>query len=810
MTKPKTIYLKDYKKPTHEIEKTNLTFHLHEEYAEVHAKLQIRQVGESDTLELHGENLELLHVSHANHDEKEGKLILRKCPKEFELETRVKIYPNENKTLEGLYRSGDVFCTQCESEGFRHITYFLDRPDCLSKFRVKVHADPEKFPILLSNGNLVEKGAGFALWDDPWPKPSYLFALVAGDLGSINDSFTTKSGRHVELNVYCDKGNEGRCEHAMGSLKKSMTWDEEVYGREYDLDIFNIVVVDAFNFGAMENKGLNIFNSNAALADPKTATDFDFYRVEGVVAHEYFHNWTGNRVTCRDWFQLTLKEGLTVFRDEEFSSDMNSRTEKRIEVVSNLRSSQFPEDAGPTAHPIQPKSYIEVNNFYTMTVYRKGSEVIRMLHTLLGEKDYRKGTDKYFELYDGQAVTTEDFIHAFEVATCRDLTQFRRWYHQVGTPRLEVKFLDQEVEVTQENVQELLHFPLKIDGVVHEMTKKTERFPAGKIPSINQGFSAPVIVEAPYKKEDLIHLMLHDSDLFNRWDAAQELASRLMLKHTVDEDYIEAFGKLMEKTEIASILTLPSETMLFERQDPIEIEQNFRIREMYLDTLATRHEAKWMEMYKAHDGNISYHFDPESVKRRKMKNTALSYLARAGHTNLAYQQYIGANNMTDCFSALAILANFDCAERKRALEHFADQWKDDPLVMTKWFAIQAGSKLPNRLAEVKGLMDHPSYDSDIPNLVRALIGSFAGNHIQFHTKEGYEFFTDQIEFLDRKNPHVAGRLALAYRKFGKLDPKRKSLMQKGLEHLVSLKGISGGTYEIVSKCLSPQASLESA
>jgi len=869
---PKTTYLSDYKPSAYRIIKTYLTFELEDERTVVTANhLFVKEKGGEETLILNGEELELLSIQlngrdldHTEYLLDEKNLTLLDTPQEFQLQIKTSINPSKNTALDGLYKSGNIFCTQNEPEGFRRITYFLDRPDIMVKYTTKIVADKLKYPILLSNGNPIESGEGpdgkhWIVWEDPFPKPCYLFALVAGDLGCITDTFKTKSNRVIDLRIYCDKGYESKCLHAMRSLKKSMQWDEKVFGLEYDLDIFMIVAVDAFNFGAMENKGLNIFNTSCVLADEKTATDDNFSLVEGVIAHEYFHNWTGNRVTCRDWFQLTLKEGLTVFRDQEFSADCNSRPVKRIQDVIALRSAQFAEDAGPTSHPIKPKSYIEINNFYTSTIYNKGAEVIRMIQTLIGKNAFRKGIDKYFELFDGQAVTTDDFIHAMELASGMDLKEFSAWYHQSGTPELEVKFAHNTdtrefvVEVYQHNKatadqkeKRPLCFPLEIGFIglngkevslkcdqerlvdgrkIINVSKEFERFvfhdaTQKVIPSLNRQYSAPIKIEAPYTREEQLFMMTYDRDDFNRWDASQELAMDLILGQVeilslkneieVDKGFIKAFGEILEDANLdlalkSKTLTMPSEELLGQRQEIIDFDGNYQVREYFCQKIAETYYPQFIKLYHSLNGSTAYQFTPEEVGKRSLKNTCLSYLMKIKLPEaiaLCVQQFEKATNMTDSINALALLCQVECEEKERSLTQFYQRWKNDPLVMCKWLSVQAGSKLPGALQRVEKLASNPVFDRKIPNLVRALYGSYIENFIYFHSLngEGYAYIADQVMLMDKINPHAAARIAGGFKKYARIDGVRQKLMKVQIDRILENKDISTHIYEIISKC----------
>ncbi|WP_039378226.1 aminopeptidase N [Parachlamydia acanthamoebae] len=869
---PKPIYLTDYKSPDYLIEKVDLHFDLEDEKTKVTSKLFIKQseTGKGAPLVLTGEHMQLLSVkmngeplSPSQYQVDEKSLTIPALNPTCTLEITTEINPKGNTALDGLYKSGGIFCTQNEPEGFRRITYFLDRPDVMSKYTTTIVADKARFPLLLSNGNLIGKGdlangKHWAQWEDPFAKPCYLFALVAGDLGCIENVYTTRSGRKVDLKIYCDKGNESKCHHAMQSLIHSMKWDEDVFGLEYDLDIYMIVAVDSFNMGAMENKGLNVFNTNCVMADAESATDDNFTRVEKVIAHEYFHNWTGNRITCRDWFQLTLKEGLTVFRDQEFSADMG--TVHRIEDVQALRELQFAEDAGPMAHPIKPSSYIQINNFYTTTVYKKGAEVIRMIHTLIGKEKFRKGIDKYFELYDGQAVTTDDFVHAMELASEKDLTQFKRWYTQSGTPHVDLGFkydaekkrfemtVAQSSAPTPDGSEKLpFYFPFKV-GLLNDkgeslsfmapgsseksmetvlcISKDKETFifedvASKPIPSVNRDFTAPITLIAPYSRHDYALLMAYDPNQFNRWDASQTLATQVLLEMVeelhegqdpmIDEDFMEAFGKiltdpLLDKALKAKLISLPSEEMLHQKQKEIDFDGVHLMREFAILELATRYEDELLKIYQECHSDAEYTFDAVSVSNRTLKNLCLSYLSatyKPEFTRLCEQQFSKAKNMTDQFSALVMLNQIDSPSRQKVLDQFYARWKHDPLVMCKWLAVQASCKLDGTLEKVKALTHDPVFDFKVPNLVRALFVSFMDNHVHFNANngEGYAFLADTIIHLDPMNSQIAAKLAGGFKKYAKLDFLRKKVMKEQLERILAQKNISNNLYEIVYKTL---------
>ena len=851
MSEMKTIYLKDYKKPDFDIKSCDLVFDLFEEYAQVTNIMKIKKLQnntkniELDTIDL--ELLELwlndLKLDDTRYSFQEEKITVLNVPVEFTLKIVNKIYPQNNTELEGLYKSGSIFCTQNEPEGFRRITPYLDRPDVMSVFTTTLIAEKEKYPILLSNGNKINCHDSFdtrhgVTWHDPHPKPSYLFALVAGDLGCVNDEFTTASGELVELNIYCDKGNESKCYHAMKSLKESMLWDEEKYGREYDLDIYNIVAVDSFNMGAMENKGLNIFNSHYVLADEDTASDANFMGIQSVIAHEYFHNWTGNRITCRDWFQLTLKEGLTVFRDQCFSADLNSAEVQRIEDVKGLRERQFVEDASPTAHPIQPESYISMNNFYTSTVYEKGAEIIRMIHTLLGEEKYRKATDLYFETFDGQAVTTNDFLWSMSEASGVDLTQFEAWYHQSGTPTLKVEEIYEKSEyklrLTQVvpnavsgDKQKPYFFPLKMalldengDEVRNEtlvISKVREEFVFKNIShkpvlSINRDFSAPIIIEQ--KSNDYAFLMKHDKNSFVRYESAQSFAvhtiENMMISKESDEEFVKSFGYLLDSdidlSYKALLLELPSVSTLMQRQDEVDFEPIYEAKEKLAHILATTYKEKLLELYDKYHKPEDKSIDSSSMGERVFKNRCLKILSALDSediVSLVKKQYEESLTMTDRIVALDILENISAEFAGIALADFYEKYREDTLVMNKYFSVLAASHREGTLDRVMALQNDEVYDEKIPNLVRSLIGVFAKNYKHFHSKDGYgyQFIADKIIEIDKINAQMASGLAGAFKIYDRLNPVNKKLMKRELERVVSTQSLSKNTFEIISKIL---------
>ncbi|UMZ14740.1 aminopeptidase N [Pseudomonas sp. MPFS] len=879
---PKMIYLKDYQAPEYLIDETHLTFELFEDHSLVHAQLVMRRNPARGAglppLVLDGQQLELLSVSLSDQLLEAGDyqlddsyLTLHPASASFTVDTSVRIHPESNTALEGLYKSSGMFCTQCEAEGFRKITYYLDRPDVMSKFTTTVVAEQHRYPVLLSNGNPIASGPGedgrhWATWEDPFMKPAYLFALVAGDLWCVEDSFCTMSGRDVALRIYVEPENIDKCQHAMNSLKKSMRWDEQTYGREYDLDIFMIVAVNDFNMGAMENKGLNIFNSSAVLARAETATDGAHQRVEGIVAHEYFHNWSGNRVTCRDWFQLSLKEGFTVFRDAGFSSDMNSRTVKRIQDVAYLRTHQFAEDAGPMAHAVRPESFIEISNFYTLTVYEKGSEVVGMIHTLLGAEGFRQGSDLYFARHDGQAVTCDDFVKAMEDANGVDLTQFKRWYSQAGTPRLAVSesydaaaktyslTFRQSCPQTPDKVEKLpfvipvelglldsqgAAMALRLAGEasaqgtsrVISVTEAEQTFTfvdvaEQPLPSLLRGFSAPVKLSFPYNRDQLMFLMQHDSDGFNRWDAGQQLAvqvlQELIGQHqqgqalVMDQRLVTALGTVLadeslDQAMVAEMLSLPGEAYLTEISEVADVEAIHGAREFARKQLA---EQLFDALLKRYQDNrelsraTAYVAESEHFARRALQNIALSYLMLVGKPEVlaaTIEQFDSADNMTERLTALAVLVNspFE-AERAQALAVFAENFKDNALVMDQWFSVQAASPLPGGLARVKALMEHPAFNIKNPNKVRAVFGAFAGqNLINFHAGDGsgYRFLADLVIQLNAINPQIASRQLAPLTRWRKYDSARQALMKAELERIRASGELSSDVFEVVSKSL---------
>ncbi len=872
---PSTIYLKNYTQSNFLIEKTDLKFELNDEISFVTSNLIVRKnlhVPNVDpTLVLHGnKNLQLLWVEvdgvrledDSFHKTDTG-LSIPNMPDSFELSIKVSIKPQENTTMMGLYRSRTMFCTQCEAEGFRSITYFLDRPDVMSEYTTTIIADSQRYPILLSNGNLIDEGTlkdgkHYAIWNDPHKKPSYLFALVAGSLSFVEDSFKTMSGRNVALKIFVEEKDLNKCAYAMDALKRSMRWDEEKYGREYDLDIFMIVAVDDFNMGAMENKGLNIFNTSAVLVNPEISTDAAFQRVEAIVAHEYFHNWSGNRVTCRDWFQLSLKEGFTVFRDAQFSSDMNSSVVKRIEDVNFLRDHQFAEDSGPMAHSVQPDSYIEINNFYTVTIYEKGAEVVGMYHTLLGEDKFREATDLYFNRHDGSAATVEDFVVAMEDASGRNLNQFRRWYSQAGTPVVSVKShydsanksyrldFSQNCSDTpnQKNKKPFL-IPIKLglvspDGediqlnidrdneVIFELSEINDSISFDKIdsrpvPSLLRGFSAPVKLVYEYSKEELSHLATHDSDGFSRWDAGNRLYNMVLLDcvdnlgrghEPLKDDYvISVFSSILDDQTIepavaALMLQIPSDKALYgllSKIDPHYVSKARKFARVMLN------EALNENIYSKYNQlcfDKAFLPSAEQIGERSLKNTLLSYLVldKSNGLKTVCDQFQSATNMTDKTSALNLLINHDKDDTyaSSALADFYCQYKNENLVVNLWLQLQATNQQPGGLSRVQSLMEHESFSIKNPNKVRSLIGSFASsNHLNFHDKlgTGYEFLGEQILKLNTLNPQVAARLVTPLTRWSDYEEPYANLMKKQLKVIKASPGLVSDVYEVVTKSL---------
>ncbi len=875
---PPTIYLSDYQRPAFKVDTVELRFDLYEDHALVTSRLRVRRaenVPPSMPLQLDGHELVLESVAVDGQLLQENRfhadaecLTIAVLPDACSVEIVTRIRPQENTALEGLYKSGGNFCTQCEAQGFRRITYFPDRPDVMARYTTTISADASRYPVLLSNGNCVARGDGeggrhWARYEDPFPKPSYLFALVAGDLACISDRFTTRSGREIDLEIYVQHHNADQCGHAMRSLKNAMRWDEEKYGREYDLDVYMIVAVDDFNMGAMENKGLNVFNSRYVLAKPDTATDADFQAIEAVIGHEYFHNWSGNRVTCRDWFQLSLKEGFTVFRDQQFSADLGSQAVKRISDANFLRTHQFREDAGPMAHPVRPSSYVMINNFYTFTVYNKGAELIRMMHTMLGEPVFRKGTDLYFDRHDGQAVTTDDFVRAMEDASGRDLSQFKLWYSQSGTPRLivERKFnsedrsftltLRQECPPTAAQAEKspfhipvrvaLLgpdgqHVPLQLDGEptaigaerTIELKSTLETFvfrnvAQEPVPSVLRNFSAPVKMNIGLSESERCFLMAHDSDWFNRWDAAQQLGVINVLRLVavqqsgtsvaVDAEYLHAMKRMLaddrlDPAFVAHTLVLPSESYIAEAMDTIDPVAIHAACVQIRVALAQELRAILKLKFDALKDSGPYQIDAGAIGRRALKNVCLGYLMELNEPAIRLEclsQFRGGSNMTDVLAALGYLVNSAGSDRDVAINEFYAQWRGDALVLDKWFAIQAGSRMPDTFERVLELTRHADFSVRNPNRARSVIGVFTqGNPANFHREDGagYRFLADYVISIDPSNPQLAARFASGFSQWRRYDARRSDSMKRELERIAGGAALSKDVFEIVTKTLS--------
>jgi aminopeptidase N len=844
---PETIYLKDYKPFPYLIDQVDLTFRLDETATHVQSRIAFRPnpAAEPGDLVLDGVDLKLLSATidgqkvHPKVTEKDLRVSAPNAP--FVWECEVEIDPLGNTVLEGLYMSNGMYTTQCEAEGFRRITYYPDRPDVMSVFTVRIESD---LPVLLSNGNQTARGPGWTEWHDPWPKPAYLFALVAGELVAHKDHFTTKSNQPVDLNIWVRAGDEDKCAYAMDALKRSMVWDEQVYGREYDLDVFNIVAVDDFNSGAMENKGLNIFNSKLVLASPETATDRDYELIEGVIAHEYFHNWTGNRITCRDWFQLCLKEGLTVFRDQQFSGDMRSHAIKRIDDVLTLRAAQFKEDAGPLAHPVRPESFVEINNFYTATVYEKGAEVIGMLKRLVGNEDYAKALELYFERHDGQATTIEAWLKVFEDATNRDLSQFARWYSQSGTPRLTVtdtfkdgtytlNFKQETAATADQTTKQSLVMPIAVgllnpngDEVVPttvlEMTEPDQSFTfegltARPVPSILRDFSAPVIVERETTNHERAFLLAHDTDPFNKWEAGRALSKDILIngvlgKPTERDILVDALARVIADSQLdpafrAFALTFPSEDDIAQTihsagivPDPVKIHQEHIALKQYMSkSLAPQLEHVFQQM------KISGPFspDPEAAGKRGLRMAALSYLSENDGGVLAQSVFETTDNMTEQFAAFSCLIGSPFADA--AVKAFYDQWQAERLVIDKWFMVQPAKASPtNALNLTKALYTHPAFSAANPNRWRSLVNGLVHmNPAAFHAADGsaYIWFVDRILEMDAKNPQVAARATTGFSTWRRYDADRQDMIREQLERILATKDLSRDTQEIADKLL---------
>ncbi len=876
----RVIQRKDYSVPNFWIDNVELEFDLAPNDTLVIARLTYSRNADQPAgpLELDGEQLELQGVwldgqllSTDRYSVTDEKLTIQDLPDKGVLQTKVKIRPADNTSLYGLYQSSGNFCTQCEALGFRRITFFPDRPDVMARFQVTIRADRAQCPVMLSNGNRISQsdlddGRHEVVWHDPFPKPSYLFALVAGDLKCHSGKFVTRSGREVALEIWVEPQNIEQCEHALVSLQKSMKWDEETFGLEYDLDIYMIVAVNDFNMGAMENKGLNIFNSKYVLALPETATDDDYLGVEAVIAHEYFHNWTGNRVTCRDWFQLTLKEGLTVFRDQQFTADQTSAAVKRIDDVRSLRARQFLEDSGPMAHPIRPESYIAMDNFYTATVYDKGAEIIRMYHTRLSKEGFRQGMDLYFERHDGGAVTCDDFRAAMADANDANLDSLDRWYSQPGTPELEVS-REWNSELGQLTLTCRQSFPPLPDDIPGASNRRSVPIPIAiglldsrgnelavqlstdesdqtkttrvvlfdddeatfvftnlnvePIPSVLRGFSAPVRLRMDRSADELAFLMAHETDAFNRWDASQTLAAQILIGLTEDVSngkplempatFDEAFGKVLaDETLDGSIksllLTLPGEGVLGQEMEVIDPDAVHEARQFVRHRLAQSHRDLMLSIYHQLAKDAIYSNDPKSINDRRLKSTILAYLAlleQPETTALVADQFHSADNMTDVQSALALLTNLNCPQREVALESFYNKWREDALVLDKWFSVQAISSQVDTLARVIELTNHKDFTISNPNRVRSLLGAFFQNQVRFHAKDGsgYSFLAEFVLKLDSMNPQLASRLVSSFNSYRRFDDGRQELMRNELNRIAKHEGLSKDVFEIVERAL---------
>lgn len=872
---PRLVYLKDYQESAFDIDHIRLDFDLRDGLCLVRSRLTVvRRSDEADLVLNGGAGLELRRVLIDGEPVDNGdlcrageSLTIRNVPQTFVLEVETAVDAENNSRLEGLYKSGGIYCTQCEAEGFRNITFYPDRPDVMARFTVRIEANKARYPVLLSNGNLEEKGdlsdgRHYAVWDDPFRKPSYLFALVAGDLDCLSDSFITRSGRSVALYIYARAGDLPKCHHAMASLKRAMAWDEVVFDLEYDLDIYNIVAVSDFNMGAMENKSLNIFNTKYVLVDQDSATDTDFDNVEAVIGHEYFHNWTGNRVTCRDWFQLSLKEGLTVFRDQEFSSDQGNRIVKRIADVRVLRSHQFPEDAGPMAHPVRPESYIEVNNFYTVTVYNKGAEVIRMIHLILGTEGFHKGMALYIARHDGQATTCEDFVKAMEDGGAVDLEQFRLWYSQAGTPTLSIAYdhdekagtfsliVRQSVPPTPgQPTKKPMHIPVLVgligpdgrDLDVSLITGEAEKRGSGwllhirseesrfifsgvaerPVPSLLRGFSAPVIIDAPLSFDDRLFQMRHDPDAFSRWEAAQSVFLENCLSLVaafeaggpalVDPRLVTTVGEILAVADeqdpalLAEMLTLPAEDYIGQQMDVIAVESIHKARSHMRRSLGNILQSGWRSLY---NRLVTSGDDMSANARasRALRAVSLYYLAASGDQDIAFASYYEAGNMTERLAALRCLVDSETDLRDRILEAFYQHYEDQPLVIDKWFAVQAMSERPDTLDRVMALQEHPAFSIRNPNRLRSVVSSFCvGNQVHFHdiSGGGYRFLRQIVSDVDQINPQTAARILSPLTRHKRFDTVRAQMMQAELEQLLRQKNLSPDVYEIASKSVAP-------
>ncbi len=872
-TEPNAVRLADYRPPDYLVDQIELYVDLLDSHDEVHSRLTCRRnpgATEAAPLILDGEELTLRALAldgrtltAADYQLDETKLTIAAVPERFELALTTRIHPDRNTRLEGLYRSGGMYCTQCEAQGFRRITFFPDRPDVMARYVVTVAAGRQTCPVLLANGNPVDHGdldggRHWARWEGPFPKPSYLFALVAGDLHCHEATYRTQSGRDIRLAIYTEHANAGKTEHAMASLQAAMRWDERAYGLECDLDHYMIVAVGDFNMGAMENKGLNIFNTQYVLAQPETATDADYMNIEAVIGHEYFHNWTGNRVTLRDWFQLSLKEGLTVFREQQFSAAMGAPAVRRIDEVRTLRAAQFPEDAGPMAHPVRPAEFVEINNFYTATVYMKGAEVVRMYHTLLGDDGFRRGIDLYFGRHDGEAVTCEDFLAAMADANDADLEQFSRWYRQAGMPVVTVDdewdaaggeyrlHLKQQTAPTPGQERKFpLHIPVVL-GLVAADGRDLQARPQGQppgddsthllelrhehatftysglterpVPSLFRGFSAPVRVDYPYSDEQLAFLFAHDSDDFNRWEAGQRLATRILLRwvaggpEALPALFQDAFRRTLgERTLdpalVAEALTLPTESHLGEQMEVVDVAGIHAARQAMRRAIVEALPGELDEAYRRCTVAGPYRPDSDAMALRRLRNVVLDYRAAPADDaalQLCLAQFDAADNMTDALPALSLLTEFEAAPAAERLESFLQRWRDEPLVVDKWFRVQATSRHPDTLHRVRTLTRHEAFDLHNPNKLRALIGAFCqGNPARFHdaSGEGYTFLADHVLLLDGINPQVAARLLTPLTRWRRQDAHRAGMMRAALERIAERSRLSKDVHEVVSKSL---------
>ncbi len=875
---PRTIYLKDYTVPEFLIDQVDLTFFLDDQRTRVESVLTVRRNPQCHTsspaLVLQGENLELLSItlngqalSANDYQITAEDLTIPNVPEDqaFELSIHNFIHPALNTALEGLYQSKSMLCTQCEAEGFRKITYFMDRPDVMSRFTTRLIADKNRYPILLSNGNKtgsgeLENNQHWVSWEDPFKKPCYLFALVAGDLQCVADTFTTMSGRTIDLEFYVEAHDADKCDHAMQSLKNAMAWDEQVYGREYDLDLYMVVAVGHFNMGAMENKGLNVFNTKFVLARPDTATDSDYEHIEGVIGHEYFHNWSGNRVTCRDWFQLSLKEGFTVFRDQQFTADQTSAAVKRIEDVKMLRTRQFAEDAGPLAHPVRPDAYIEINNFYTLTVYEKGAEIVRMLHTLLGVEGFRQGSDLYFERHDGQAVTCDDFVKAMEDANNIDLTLFRRWYAQAGTPvvhlesdydaesgRLTINLKQSCPATPGQPHKEPVLIPAKLgllnpdgsaamlhvdgqtagDETILRFSQEEQTFTftgltEKPVLSVLRDFSAPVILKQQHNLEELAFLLSYDSNGFNRWEAGQKLSTQVILGLVNDIQQqrdlqlnpllVQAYERVLrdswdDLSYFALLLELPDENTLAGEMKVIDVDAIHQARSFVQHQLALHLQSLFADLYTQHHRDEAGCFSAEAIGRRRLKNSCLHYLIKLDSDtayDLARQQFDTAGTMTEQISALAAIVNSRHPDKADYLDRFYQQWEDEALVIDKWFTLQATSDAEDAFETVSRLLHHPAFEMTNPNRVRSLVGAFSqSNPVHFHAPDGqgYRFLADRVMELNTTNPQVASRMIGALTQWRRYDVPRQQLMRTALEQIIAVPDLSKDVFEIASKSL---------